>query len=156
MKEAVYPPAEHADSPVRSREWLAPGWAVMATAEDGTVASYVGVVVTDGLIDGTAVKVGGIGGVATHPEHRGQGLAADCIERAIGLMMDQGAHFALLVCDTRLIPYYAERGWRRFEGTTLVTQFGVDEAFTFNEVMVRDLAAAAPTKGTIDLLGPPW
>ena len=156
MKEAVYPPAEYADSPVRKREWLSPGWAVMATAEDGAIASYTGVVVTEGLVDGTPVTIGGIGGVATHPEHRGLGLAAESIERAVALMEERGVDFALLVCDTRLIPYYGERGWRRFGGTTLVTQSGQEEVFTFNEVMVRNIGSAAPDAGTIDLLGPPW
>lgn len=156
MKEVVYPPGVFADSPVRHREWRPPGWAVLVTDGDKRVLSYTGILVIDGTTDTGRVVIGGVGGVATHPDARRRGLARRSIELALGLMEDQGVDFALLVCRDELIAYYTELGWRRFDGTVLVTQFGEEEVFTFNLVMVKDVLSAAPEDGVIDLLGPPW
>lgn len=118
--------------------------------------SYTGIVVIEGTVDGEPVRVGGLGGIATHPDTRGMGLARQSIEMALELMHDQEADFALLVCRDELISYYEGLGWRLFDGTLLVTQFGVREVFTFNNVMVRDVTSRAPRDEAIDLLGPPW
>ena len=155
MKEVVYPPSLFADAPIRGREWKPPSWAVLVT-DDDRVVSYTGIVLTDGLVDGREARIGGVGGVATHPDQRGRGLARRSIELALGFMSEQGVDFALLVCREELIPYYTEIGWRRFNGTMLVTQFGEQEEFTFNLVMVADVLSAAPDEGVVDLLGPPW
>lgn len=155
MKTAVYPPDEHADWPGGEREWAAPGWMVLVTV-DGEIVSCTGIVLTEAEVRGEAVVVGGVGGIATHPEHRGHGYAAISVDKAIDWMRDHGAGFALLVCRDALVPYYGSRGWQLFEGTLMVRQFGEPEKFTFNEVMVRPVCGEAPTSGVIDLLGPPW
>ena len=64
--------------------------------------------------------------------------------------------FGLLVCRDELVAYYSSLGWRLFEGSVLVRQFGETEVFDYNRVMVGDLTKVAPTGGTIDLEGPPW
>jgi hypothetical protein len=43
-----------------------------------------------------------------------------------------------------------------FGGRLLVSQRGGPDEFVFNRVMVCAAREAAPTGGTIDLLGPPW
>lgn len=154
MKRAVYPqPPE--SYPETAREWSAQQWGVFVRA-DGELVSYTGVVIREVLVDGSPVMSGGIGGVATHPERRGMGYAPLGMGRALDFMHSHGVQFAILVCAEPLVAYYESLGWRRFTGETVVTQHGLREVFTFNVVMVGDVAGRAPVDGTIDLLGPPW
>lgn len=153
---AVYPPGA-ADEPAHTkREWRAGDWAARLYAADGTLVSYVGITLREARLDDGPVLVGGIGSVKTHPDARGQGLAARGIEQALAFMREQKSAFALLVCRPPLVPYYAGLGWQRFGGRLLVRQFGAVEHFTFNEVMTHALREPAPRAGTLDLLGPPW
>jgi len=78
---AVYPPAEWADWPGQYLEWSAHEWCVRVWCQDGSLASYVGVVVRQALHEGQPVRVGGIGGVKTPPLTRGRGYARQGIER---------------------------------------------------------------------------
>lgn len=155
MKTAVYPPRDNEDWPGRDREWLAPGWIVLVS-QNGEIVSCTGIVKTEAEIEGQTVVIGGVGGIATHPDHRGRGYAELSVNRAIEWMSDQAVEFALLVCRDELVPYYSKRGWQVFEGTLVVRQFGEPETFTFNNVMVRPVCRPAPKSGVVDLLGPPW
>lgn len=150
MKAAVYPNISPA-----AREWAPREWGVFVRIEDRLV-SYTGIVIRDGSVDGTPTTIGGIGGVATHPAHRGKGYAPLGMGRALDFMLRRSVDFALLVCRDELVDYYSKQGWHRFTGRLLETQYGKPEVFTFNEVMVGDLNSPAPTTGTIDLKGPAW
>lgn len=156
LKEAVYPSDEGEPWDGASREWAAPQWGVFVRDDSGELVSYTGVVRRDGSVDGGPATIGGLGGIATHPEQRGRGYAALGIGRALDYLTTQDTDFALLVCQDEMVPFYGELGWRVFEGTVLVRQFGEEETFEYNRVMVGDLNSAAPTGGTIDLDGPPW
>lgn len=153
LKDAVYPPGEPWEG--ASREWSGPQWGVFVRAE-GPLVSYTGVVQRQGSVDGDPMTVGGVGGIATHPDHRGKGYASLGLGRALDFLAEQGTDFALLVCRDELIAYYDRLGWSVFEGDLVVTQFGEPETFGFNRVMVGDLNQKAPVSGTIDLKGPPW
>lgn len=154
---AVYPPTETTSWAGRQIEWAAAEWCVRIRAGDGGIASYVGISLREAERDGQPVRIGGIGGVKTHPARRGQGLAARAMERAHAFFRDEaGADFALLVCGPHLLAHYAHLGWREFHGRLLVGQHGATVEFTFNRVMTRAVRAPDPTAGTIDLLGPPW
>jgi aminoglycoside 2'-N-acetyltransferase I len=152
---AVYPPEEAAAWPGRHLEWTPAEWCVRIWA-DGELASYIGVVLRQATHDGRPVRVGGVGGVKTHPTARRRGYAGLGIRRAIEFLGEQGAGFALLVCEPHLIGYYARLGWQEFAGRLLVTQRGEPADFTFNRVLVQGVESAAPSAGTIDLCGPPW
>jgi predicted acetyltransferase len=156
MKAAVYPDHTPEIEANRAREWEHPEWGVFVTDESGELVSYTGVVDRIARFDGADVLVGGIGGVATHPAHRGKGYAPLGMGRALDFLLGRGAAFGLLVCRDELVDYYRDLGWRLFEGKVLNTQFGELEVFTFNSVMVGDLNSSAPTTGTIDLRGPAW
>lgn len=156
LRTAVYPPDEAAKWPGSAREWARPEWGVLVTDSKLGLTSYTGIVIREASHDGVGVHIGGIGGVATHPDSRRRGFAAAGIGRAVDFLLEQGVLFALLVCDQALIPYYRSLGWRVFAGTVLDEQRGVTEVFTFNEVMVLDMNGPAPESGTIDLRGPPW
>lgn len=156
MKAAVYPDRTPEIEANRAREWEYPKWGVLVTDESGELVSYTGVVERTARLEGSDVLVGGIGGVATHPGHRGRGYAPLGMGRALDFLLGRGAAFGLLVCRDELVGYYRDLGWSLFEGTVINSQYGEPEVFTFNNVMVGALASSAPTRGTIDLCGPAW
>lgn len=156
LKTAVYPPTEETSWEGASREWTSPQWGVLVRDDAGTLVSYTGVVQRPGLVDGDRVMIGGIGGVATHPDHRGAGYAPIGMGKALDFLLGRATDFVLLVCRDELVDYYSRLGWKLFDGELLVTQFGEQETFTFNRMMVGDLQAAAPRSGVIDVQGPPW
>jgi aminoglycoside 2'-N-acetyltransferase I len=154
---AVYPPEEWADWPGRTVEWTDPDWCILVREDDAAVVSYTGVVLRDAILDGRSVRVGGVGGIKTHPAARGRGYARVSISAALDFFRTQGdVGFALLVCEPHLLAYYSALGWREFRGRLLVLQHGETREFTFNRVMTHDVGSAGPVAGTIDLHGPPW
>jgi ribosomal protein S18 acetylase RimI-like enzyme len=157
LGEAVYPPEVAATWHGRRLEWSSSGWGVFVRGDDGALASFVGIHLRDALHDGQPVRVGGIGGVKTHPAARRQGFASRAVGRAVEFFREQpGVAFGVLVCEPHLLGYYGRLGWQEFSGRLLITQRGEPAEFTLARVMVCPVRAAAPAAGTIDLLGPPW
>ena len=157
LAQAVYPPGQSGDWPGRHLEWSPAEWGIRVTDENGRLVSYTGVHVREAELDDQPVRIGGIGGVKTHPDVRRRGYGAAGISRASEFFRnDPAVAFALLVCESRLLAYYSRLGWREFHGQLLTRQNGRAEEFTFNRVMLLDIGFSAPQDGTIDLLGPPW
>jgi predicted GNAT family N-acyltransferase len=156
LRVAVYPPEFMASWPGRSIEWDKPQWRAIVWDEDGHAQCHVGIFLRQGAVDGKPVKIGGIGGVMTHPDVRRKGFAAAAISQSIEFLREQQADFALLVCDPKLVAFYERLGWRKHGDTLMVTQHSKRVEFTFNLPMVRGVCTAGPTAGTIDLCGPPW
>ena len=157
LSRAVYPPEEWADWPGRLLEWADPEWCVRIRNEDGGLASYTGIVLRDGAVDGEPLRIGGVGGIKTHPEARGRGHARQGIDEALRFFREQAdVAFALLVCEPDLVPYYAALGWTEFHGCLRVLQHGEVAEFTFNRVMTNPVRMHGPAAGTIDLRGAPW
>lgn len=154
---AVYPPAEEEDWPGSHLEWATPLWCIRVWGSNGELASYVGVVLRQADYNGQPVRIGGVGGVMTHPAARGRGYAGLGLQRAVEFFYEQlDVAFALLVCRPQLIAFYSSLGWQEFGGRLLVEQHGKVSEFTFNRVMMCDIRSAGPSVGTIDLCGPPW
>jgi aminoglycoside 2'-N-acetyltransferase I len=159
LQKAVYPPEVLATSPGRDTTWAPPQWHILMRDDTGHLVSHVGFGTSAGTLDGQPARIGGIGGVFTHPLARGQGYAGTGLRKAMTMLADElGADFALLVCQPHLIPFYARLGWQQFAGTLLVRQPNVDGAvpFTINEAMVAPAVRPAPHAGTIDLCSYPW
>jgi GNAT superfamily N-acetyltransferase len=154
LSHSVYPPNQPwAGSAI---EWASGQWCAVCWNNDQQALSSAGAVIRQALLNDAAVTIGGIGGVMTHPDARGQGLAASAIECLIDFFKDHKVDFALLVCEPHLIPFYQRLGWQPFAGDLFVTQNKTRCRFTFNLSMVLPVSLPAPTEGTIDLLGPPW
>lgn len=154
---AVYPPEVSATWPGRAIEWAAHQWAVIGWDAEGVALCYVGVVLRDARWNDRAVRVGGIGGMKTHPASRERGFATKAIQRALDFCHEQGnVDFGLLVCESGLVPFYERLGWRRFPGELLVAQRQATVPFTFNLAMTIPIRLQEPLSGTIDLMGPPW
>ena len=134
-----------------------PTYRVLVSDGDGRLVAHAGLLVRDVLANGQPVRVGGIGGVMTHPDMRRQGLAAAAMANAVEFFRHLGdVDFALLVCESHLLAYYAQIGWQPFGGRLIVRQWGEPEEFTFNQVMTYPIRSASTPEGVIDLLGPPW
>lgn len=154
---AVYPPEVSAAWPGRAIEWAAHQWGVIGWDADGAALCYVGAVLREARWNDRAVRVGGIGGVKTHPAFRGRGFATTATRRALDFFREQGdVDFGLLVCEPGLVPFYECLGWRKFPGDLLVTQRRATVLFTFNLPMTTPVRLQESLGGTIDLLGPPW
>jgi predicted N-acetyltransferase YhbS len=155
LSVAVYPPEVGEAWPGRAIEWARPPQCVVGW--DGAAAlCHVGLILRDAKWNDRPVRVGGIGGVKTHPANRGRGLASTATRLALDFFRERDADFVLLVCKPALVAFYERLGWRTFPGELLVEQRGATVPFTFNLCMTAPLRIAEPLTGTIDLLGPPW
>jgi aminoglycoside 2'-N-acetyltransferase I len=157
LRSAAYPPGTSAVWPGRDRELAGPAYRVLVWDSDGRLAAHAGLLLRNALANEQPVRVGGIGGVLTHPQLRRQGMAAAAMANAVEFFRHLGdVDFALLVCESHLLAYYTRLGWRQFGGRLIVRQWGESEEFTFNQVMTYPIRSSLPPEGVIDLLGPPW
>lgn len=157
LAQAVYPPESDADWPGRKLEWSPPEWCVRLREPGGGLQSCVGVLLRDGEREGRSVRIGGVGGVMTHPAARRRGLAGLGMQRAVEFFQAEvEIAFGLLVCEPSLLAYYGRLGWQEYKGRLIVRQRGEQADFTFNRVMVYGVRSPAPRRGVIDLMGPPW
>jgi GNAT superfamily N-acetyltransferase len=154
---AVYPPEDVATWPGRAIEWAPSQWSVIGWDAEGAALCHVGVILREARWNERAVMVGGIGGVKTHPASRGQGFASTAIQMAVDFFRNQEEiDFALLVCESRLVPFYERLGWQLLPGELLVTQQQATVPFTFNLPMTLPIRLQQALSGTIDLQGSPW
>lgn len=56
-------------------------------------------------------RVGCVGNLTVHPNHRGKGYASKLLEEAVDYMRDEGFHYSILF--TRIPGFYERFGWRR-------------------------------------------
>jgi aminoglycoside 2'-N-acetyltransferase I len=153
---AVYPPASSVTWPGRAIEWAAHQSSVIGWLE-GVALCYVGITLRDARWNDCAVRVGGIGGVKTHPASRGRRFATTAIQQALDFFREQGdVDFGLLVCEPDLVPFYEHLGWCKYPGELFVTQRQTMVSFTFNLPMTTPLRLQETLGGKIDLMGPPW
>jgi aminoglycoside 2'-N-acetyltransferase I len=103
------------------------------------------------------VKIGGVGGVKTHPQAQGREYATAALRRAAAsLNADHHVVFSLLVCQEHLLPFYGRLGWLPFPGRLVVEQPDGPMVLAINRSMVLPGLHPAPREGVIDLQGLPW
>ena len=151
LSETCYPPGIpwHGES----IEWSRVDWSSICW-ENNVAHAHAGGIIRQGTLNSKPVKIGGVGGVMTLPESRGQGLASDSIRLLLELFERENVDFVLLVCEKHLIPMYEKLGFRIHDGEMMVTQRGKEERFDFNHVMTRSVRATET--GSLNLMGPPW
>ncbi len=76
---------------------------------ENEVVSACAVLPRDLVLNGWLMRVGLIGSVATHPDHRGQGYAGQLLERAEHVLFHQGAVLSLLWADDA--KFYEKKGY---------------------------------------------
>lgn len=124
---------------------------------DGEIlVSHVEIIERMGSAGGETVRLGGIGGVATHPAWRGRGLASLALRIAeLWLREVVKADFGLLICGEARIPFYRRLGWQVVQGPLCFDQ--PTGKITFDDVtMVLPCLRRDWPAGAIDLCGLPW
>jgi len=90
------------------------GWAVMLTAsgpQQGQVVSQIGMDHHTVAFTGSALPIGSIGGVSTHPEYRNHGLAGRLLSYCTATLQREGARLLLISGDRGYTR--APATWRR-------------------------------------------
>jgi len=116
---------------------------------------HVGLYARRVLWNDTEARIGGIGGVGTHPTRRKSGLASEAMKLAIECFGREGNDFALLFCEPHNFAFYRRLGWHEFAGDVFVEQPSGRIRFEAMTPFVYDLKLA-PRGGMIDLRGLPW
>jgi aminoglycoside 2'-N-acetyltransferase I len=130
-------------------------WQVMGSLE-GKIVTRLAIVERDATAGGLSVRLGGIGGVATHPDWQRHGLGTALMKSASAFMLDElKVDFGLLVCSEKRSHYYAGLGWRVIKGPLLVDQPSGKVEMKM-VIMVLPCAKQAWPEGVIDLCGLPW
>ncbi len=156
LLQSVWPPEVIATLPWRDVAWARADRRLLGFDGAGEIICHVGIFWRDATWDGRAVKVGGIGGVATRADCRRRGVAGAAVRRAAEEIRDAyAADFALLFCEPRLAPVYQSLGWHLFAGEVFVTQPRGRVRFDVTDPYALDLKIA-PRSGVIDLCGLPW
>ena len=156
LRAAVYPPEVLATLPGRFFTWASPQWSVLLW-EGEELLSRVGLLVRDAFHNNAPKRIGGIGGVVTHPAKQGQGLASQALREASRLFdAELNVSYALLFCRPHLVEFYKRLTWKPFEGKVFVEQPEGKVEFSANGAMVLDVKEQAPLDGVMDLNGLPW
>ena len=156
LRAAVYPPEVLETLPSRFFTWARPQWSMLLW-EGNELRSRVGLLVRDVFHNNTPKRIGGIGGVATHPASQGKGYASQSMREAAKRFQEElQVDYALLFCRPQLVPFYNRLGWKSFEGKVFVEQPKARIDFTANGAMVLDVKEKAPLDGVLDLNGLPW
>jgi aminoglycoside 2'-N-acetyltransferase I len=155
LVDLVYPPEIMATIVWRDITWAHADERVLVYDEERLV-SLAGLYLRQGLHDGLIVRIGGIGGVMTHPAYRTRGFASAALRRAEQSFRAHGVDFTLLFCEPKNFAFYSGLGWQVFSSIVIVEQPSGRGPFTIMTAMVRATSKAAPTGGTIDLCGLPW
>jgi aminoglycoside 2'-N-acetyltransferase I len=102
------------------------------------------------------VWVGGVGGVATHPDWLRHGFATQVLHATEAWMREElKVPFGLLVCADATSPVYAKSGWQRVADGLFHRQ-GEVRRWMESCVMVLPVSGGQWLPGTIDLCGLPW
>jgi GNAT superfamily N-acetyltransferase len=148
----VYPPKVMATAIWRDIVWAEADKRVIVRV-GGDVVCHTGLYFRDGLLNGAAVRLCGIGGVMTLPAAQRKGHASAAMRRAAAAM--EGVDFGLLFCEPHNVRFYGGLGWGVFEGTVHCDQPAGRTKFDMMPAMVLPLRVT-PAGGEIDLCGLPW
>lgn len=155
LLEAVWPREAVEKSSWGHIEWARADLRILIEQSERLVC-HVGVYFRTVIWKGRKFQIGGIGGVATHPDSRRLGYASIGLDAAIQTLRHHDAiDFALLFCEPHHVAFYEARGWHRFGGETFAEQGGEKVIFDAMASYVFDLKRG-PRDGTIDLCGLPW
>jgi hypothetical protein len=156
LSNAVRPPGSPPNPVTAGLQWADATLRAMAWRK-GRMVCHVGALIRAAVIDGSAVKVGGVGEVMTAPDARRRGYARSVLSAMCRHLIDvQQVSFLMLFCAPALYGFYGSLGWRRFTGELLVGQRSGSIAFPLEPPLVQDGTETVPAAGVLDLRGPPW
>jgi GNAT superfamily N-acetyltransferase len=137
--------------------WATSEWYVLVRDLDGVLTSMIEILERTVTVDSQPVRVGGIGGVGTHPDYRRLGHSTAALRVAADFLRENLAvPFGLLVTGEEEIPFYGRLGWRVIAGAVTFDQPG-DRIFVSDGVnMVLPLGPDPWPSGPVHLCGLPW
>jgi len=122
----------------------------------GRVVSIVGILYREIRVGDGVVIVGGVGGVATHPEFQRRGFAGMLMQRAGALMGDEGkVSFGLLNCAPERMRFYGSFGWQPLQASMFFYCHGERRLYN-GPVMILPISGEPWPDGEVDLMGGPW
>jgi predicted acetyltransferase len=152
----VWSPAYMANMPWRHVKWANAELRVLVETPDDALVCHIGLYFREVSWNGRKMHIGGVGGVMTHPEHRGRGYASLALDAAVRTMRDrEDVQFALLFCEPHNFAFYQSRGWQPFSGEIQAEQPEGKVHFEAMAPLAFEIRRA-PRQGTIDLCGLPW
>jgi aminoglycoside 2'-N-acetyltransferase I len=156
LLNAIWPAGSPSALPWREDAAASADFRVLVDDPERGLVCHAGIYRRHGRLNGHPVHIGGIGAVATHPDHQRRGLATLALNAALQTLKHEGSiGFALLFCEPQHLEFFATRGGKRFDGEIIAEQPDGRGPFEALTPLVFDLIQR-PRSGTIDLLGPPW
>jgi aminoglycoside 2'-N-acetyltransferase I len=156
LLQAVWAPEVVATLPWRDVAWAAHDQRVLAFNAAGEIIGHVAIIMREATLDGRAVKIGGLGGVATRNDSRRRGVARATMSTAVQqIQCVHDVDFCLLFCEPRHAALYEKLGWHSFQGDVFVQQAQGRVRFEVTGPYVIDFKMA-PRFGVLDLCGLPW
>jgi aminoglycoside 2'-N-acetyltransferase I len=156
LLKAVWPPDVVEKLPWGHIQWAHADLRVLIETPSDGLACHVGIYFRTVIWNGRKFHIGGVGGVSTRADCRGQGCASIALNAAVQTMRDHEAvQFALLFCEPHNFAFYQARGWHPFAGEIYAEQPEGRIRFEVMAPFVFDFGRA-PRQGTIDLCGLPW
>ncbi len=146
---------------VRATDWgndPADQYYVIGWVDEKTWVSVLVIHWRDITVGGQPLRVGGVGGVMTPPEHRGKGYASTLMRRAAEIICEHGTH-GFLICAQERLKMYGRVGWQEVTVPTYFRQARHAGRLTFGDAthkMVYTCGDATWPPGEIDLLANPW
>jgi GNAT superfamily N-acetyltransferase len=136
--------------------WAEPDWRVLVWQSEQLV-SHVDITERTAWVGERPIRLGGIGGVATLPAWRKEGLAtAALLQAAAFLYHSLQAEFGLLMCDPAMVPFYQRLGWATIHNPLTFEQPGGTIHMDGGAIMILPCRSQTWPPGPIDLCGPPW
>lgn len=136
-------------------QWAEPHWYVLALS-DSKLIGRVGIIERKVSVNGHLLEIAGISGVITDVEWRGSGVATDMLRSATEFITNQlKIIYCLLLCRSKLAPFYAKLGWKIIEGPTTFDQPSGKTVFP-RLTMILELGETQWPNGPVDLCGLPW
>jgi len=106
------------DEPFRDHVHEGPGSVHFVRAAGNLLISHVRVF----LIEAGGLRLGGVSGVLTYPQFRGQGHASALMRRAAAHIEQERLDLGMLFCDMETEPFYDALGWQALEHGRVVVK----------------------------------
>ena len=110
------------DEPFRDRVHEGPGSVHFVRAAGNILVSHVRVFRIEKDIDGRTLLIGGVSGVLTYPQFRGQGHASALLRRAAAHIDERSFDIGMLFCDREMEPFYGGLGWRALDQARVIVE----------------------------------
>lgn len=135
-------------------QWSPSEWIVMGLL-DGIIVSQIMLLEREVDVGGQKIYVGGVGGVATHPDYRQRGYAGKLLTASEQFFRELSLPFGMLVCGEEKRLYYASFGWVKIDNRTIFQNHGEDREMD-GTMMILPLKEIGWPDGLLNLNGKPW